>query len=181
MSATPLEIVAKQAQDYYKLSPVIILGTGASAAFGMSGMWDLAQYLVKTVDVASEDVATRKGWEECCVLLKNGMDLESALQQAPLGSAVTAKVVRATWDLLNPQDLNVFYSSMTNSVLFPLGKLLRHYLTSTQSQIHIITSNYDRLAEYACEQEGIHHYTEFSYGFPRRHAVPRDYQPQNDK
>jgi hypothetical protein len=51
---------------------------------------------------------------------------------------------------------------------------LRHYFTSTQSQVNIITSNYDRLAEYSCEQEGIHHYTGFSYGF-RRHAVPRDY------
>ncbi len=174
MSVTPLEIIAKQAQDYYKLAPVIILGSGASAAFGMSGMWDLAQYLVKTVDVSTEDVAIREGWEECCGLLNAGVDLESALQKVNLNPAVTAKVVRATWDLLNPQDLAVFYSSMTNNALFPLGRLLRHYLASTKSQIQIITSNYDRIAEYACEQEAIHHYTGFSYGF-RRHAVPRDY------
>lgn len=174
MSVTPLEIVAKQAQAYYKLSPVIILGSGASASFGMSGMGALAHHLITNIDVSKEDAGTRKGWEDCCSLLKAGVDLESALHKVTLESAVTAKVVRATWDLLNPQDLDVFYSSMTNSTLFPLGTLLRHYLASTQSQIHIITSNYDRLAEYACEQEGIHHYTGFSYGF-RRHAVPRDY------
>ncbi|MDH1803388.1 hypothetical protein N5D73_04625 [Aeromonas caviae] len=29
----------KQAQDYYSKAPIIILGSGASAAHGMSGMW----------------------------------------------------------------------------------------------------------------------------------------------
>lgn len=174
MSVLPLEIVAKQAQAYYKLSPVIILGSGASASFGMSGMGALAQHLIDKVDVSGEDAGTRKGWEDCCTLLMAGVDLESALHKVTLESNVTAKVVKATWELLNPQDLQVFYSSMNNNKLFPLGTLLRHFLASTQSQINIITSNYDRLAEYACEQEGIHHYTGFSYGF-RRHAVPRDY------
>lgn len=174
MSTVTLNDVAKQAQDYYKLSPVIILGSGASAAFGMSGMGALADHLINTVDVSAEDDAVRTGWEECCVQLGSGLDLESVLHKVSLDPKVTAKVVRATWDLLNPQDLQVFYTSMTSTTLFPLGSLLRHYLKSTQSQIHIITSNYDRLAEYACEQEGIHHYTGFSYGF-RRHPVARDY------
>ena len=42
MSEEVLEKISKQAQDYYKKLPVIILGSGASAAFNMSGMWKLA-------------------------------------------------------------------------------------------------------------------------------------------
>jgi hypothetical protein len=75
---------------------------------------------------------------------------------------------------LNPEDLEVFGRSMHDRTLFPLGKLVRHLLMSTQNQLNIITSNYDRVAEYACEQESIHHYTGFSFGY-RRHAIPRDF------
>ncbi len=37
----------KQAQDYYGKAPIIILGSGASAAHGMSGMGALAQHLTE--------------------------------------------------------------------------------------------------------------------------------------
>lgn len=174
MSETDLEIVAKQAQSYYKLTPVIILGSGASAAFGMSGMGALANHLLASVDVSGCADGVRANWETCCALLKDRVDLETVLHKVDLGEELTVKVVQATWNLLNPEDLDVFGHSMHQRDLFPLGALLRHLLESTQHQLNIITPNYDRLAEYACEQEGIHHYTGFSYGY-RRHAVPRDY------
>jgi hypothetical protein len=174
MSESTLEIVAKQAQQYYKYAPVIILGSGASAAYGMAGMQGLAEHLIADVDVSTADHANQAAWNHFCTLLKSGVDLETALHKVALPEELTNKVVRSTWGLLNPQDLKIFYLSMSDNKVFPLGKMLRHLLKSTQSQINIITSNYDRLAEYACEQEGIHHYTGFSYGF-RRHAVPKDY------
>jgi hypothetical protein len=168
------ELIAKQAQDYYNRSPVIILGSGASAAYGLSGMGALATHLIDTVDVSSEDPDARKSWTSFCELLDDGVDLESALHKVTLPSGITTKVVLATWELLNPQDLSIFQDSIGKHDLFPLGKLLKHFLASTQTQINIITSNYDRLAEYACEQENIHHYTGFSFGY-KRHAVPRDH------
>lgn len=168
------ELIAKQAQDYYNCSPVIILGSGASAAYGLSGMGALATHLVNTVDVSLEDTDAQLAWTEFCKLLKSGTDLESALHKVTLSSGITKKVVLATWELLNPQDLSIFQDSLGKHDLFPLGKLLKHFLASTQTQINIITSNYDRLAEYACEQENIHHYTGFSFGY-KRHAVPRNH------
>ena len=36
----------KQAQDFYSKVPVIVLGSGASAAHGMSGMNGLAEHLI---------------------------------------------------------------------------------------------------------------------------------------
>jgi hypothetical protein len=174
MNKHEIDVVAKQAQEYYKAAPVIILGSGASAAFGLSGMAALAKHLVSTVDVSEEDGEGRAAWDAFCAMLVSGIDLESALLKITLSDETTSKVVLATWKLLNPEDLTVFYASMGNNHLFPLGKLIRHFLASTQSQVNIITSNYDRLAEYACEQEGIHHYTGFSYGF-KRHSVARDF------
>nr|WP_232103391.1 SIR2 family protein [Serratia liquefaciens] len=43
-------------------------------------------------------------------------------------------------------------------------------LRSTQGKVNIITTNYDRIAEYACEQARIHHYTGFAHGFRRFQA-----------
>ncbi|MYN30042.1 hypothetical protein [Duganella levis] len=101
------ELIAKQAQDYYNHSPVIILGSGASAAYGLSGMGALATHLIDTVDVSSEHPEAQKSWSSFCELLNDGVDLESALHKITLPSGITTKVVLATWELLNPQDLSI--------------------------------------------------------------------------
>ena len=40
--------------------------------------------------------------------------------------------------------------------------------------LNIVTTNYDRLAEYACDQGRIHHYTGFTHGFFRQLAAPTE-------
>jgi len=174
MPEDSLNKIAKQAQDYYKDVPVIILGSGASAGYGMPGMWALGQHLVE--DISTDDIANNDhdSWKEFCSFLKNGIDLESALHKVPLSPEIIEKVVISTWNLLVPEDLSIFNKSLRNNELFVLGKLLRHMFRSTSRHINIITPNYDRLAEYACEQENIHHYSGFSYGF-RRNIVEKDY------
>lgn len=174
MSEEYLDKISKQAQDYYKETPVIILGSGASAAFGMSGMRDLSQYLITAI--SSDDLSPQEqsSWERFCGLLNDNIDLESALHEVTLSIVLTERVLVSTWNLLVPQDLDVFEKSLKNPDLFSLGKLLKHMFRSTRNELNIITSNYDRLAEYACEQENIHHYSGFSHGY-RRHHVKKDY------
>ena len=169
-----MEAISKQAQDYYKNTPVIILGSGASAAYDMSGMWALSQHLIKTIEVEDLSQPEIGSWAEFCGLLEGGEDLESALHKINLSPELTNRVVLATWALLAPQDIAVFDKSLVDSSLFPLGTLLKHMLRSTTKQINIITPNYDRLAEYACEQENIHHYSGFSHGY-RGSPVKKDY------
>jgi hypothetical protein len=169
-----LDVISKQAQDYYKNTPVIILGSGASAAYDMSGMWDLAQHLIKTIKAEDLSPTEIQSWTEFCALLEKNIDLESALHQVNLSPELTSRVVLSTWELLAPEDLAVFEKSLNDSNLFPLGALLTHMLRSTTKQIDIITPNYDRLAEYACEQENIHHYSGFSHGY-RGNPVKIDY------
>ncbi len=170
-----LDQISKQAQDYYKKTPTtILLGSGASAAFGMSGMGKLSQHLkdkVKSSDLSTEE---QKSWTKFCDELTKGIDLETALHSAKLSDELTNRVVAQTWELLHPEDLKVFYEAMLNPELFPLGKLLGHMFKSTVKELDIITPNYDRLAEYACEQENIHYYSGFSHGFKGRIAK-KDY------
>tara|TARA_Y100000296_G_C5176296_1_gene260279 strand:+ start:1292 stop:2311 length:1020 start_codon:yes stop_codon:yes gene_type:complete len=169
-----LDKISKQAQDYYKNTPVIILGSGASAAFEMSGMWKLAQHLLANVEVRDLHDHEQTSWRNFCEKLRANIDLETALHDVPLSSELTGRVVSETWNLLAPEDFKVFEESINNPKLFPLGKLLKHMFKSTVKELNIITPNYDRLAEYACEQENIHHYSGFSHGY-RGHTAKKDY------
>lgn len=174
MTDNIIEIISKQAQSYYKEMPVIILGSGASAAHGISGMHPLSQFIVKSVDVTDCNAADMAAWDVFCGLLLDGVDLESALHQVALSPNTTQKIISATWNFLAPQDRNVFDKSLNDSNYFPLGRLLKHMLRSTVPSLNIITPNYDRLAEYSCEQEGIHHFSGFSHGY-RGHLSAKDY------
>ena len=164
MSEKELDQVSKQIQDHYKDPPVIILGSGASAALGMSSMWLLSKHLMSTVKGADLSDEYQALWDKFCCLLKADVDLETALHKVSLSFVLTERVGASTWSLLTTEDIAIFNCSLINSDLFPLGRLLKHFFRSTLSQLNIITPNYDRLAEYACEQEQIHHFTGFSHG-----------------
>jgi hypothetical protein len=174
MSEDVLDKISKQAQDYYKNTPVIILGSGASAAFGMSGMGALSKHLIASVVVTDLQGEEQQSWGDFCGQLNNDVDLETALHNIPLSQELTSRVVTETWNLLAPEDIEIFEESLNIASLFPLGKLLKHMFRSTAKELNIITPNYDRLAEYACEQENIHHYSGFSHGF-KGVAVKKDY------
>lgn len=158
----------KQAQDYYSQAPAIILGSGASVAFGISGMSDLATHLLVNVDVSKEGVNEQKVWQQFSKLLGEGVDLESALHQIRLPPILTERVITLTWNLINSEDLSIYHQAIHDRNHFALGNLLSAMFKSTLKHINIITTNYDRLAEYASEQEGLYHYTGYSNGFTRR-------------
>jgi len=160
-----IETALKQIQAYYAATPVLLLGSGASAAFSMAGMWQLGQHLIKTVPTENLTPYDEKCWVQFCEDLGNEIDLETALTNNRLSTILTSAIISSTWELLNPQDLGVFRNAISDQNFFPLGKLLRHMLRSTAKKIDIITTNYDRLAEYACEQESIYYYTGFSQGY----------------
>jgi hypothetical protein len=164
----------KQAQDYYGKVPLIVLGSGASAAYGMSGMSALASYLIKNTDIAELSSRDANSWSEFCGLLNSNVDLESALHRVTMSEELTERIIKLTWTLINGEDLNIFEQFLQGNVNFGLGKLVSHMFRSSISNINIITTNYDRLAEYACEKEGFHHYTGFTHGFFRQIVRPND-------
>ena len=168
------EKILKQAQNYYSRSPTIILGSGASAAFKMPSMGELADHLKNNISNSDLNESEKSVWGEFCNELDAGTDLETALHNIHLSESLTTKVVLSTWKLLTPKDLSIFHESLSSPNFFPLGKILKHMFGSTISEINIITTNYDRLAEYACEQENIHYYNGFSHGY-KKLPVAKDY------
>lgn len=164
----------KQAQDFYGKAPVIILGSGASAAHGMSGMWALANHLVDNTDISGLNTAEIETWDEFCQLLKDNVDLETALYRVTASEELTFRIVKSTWALINSEDNEIFRNSLEDNAMFPMTRLLQHMFKSSLKTVNIVTTNYDRLAEYACDQGRIHHFTGFTHGFFRQLAAPTE-------
>jgi len=164
----------KQAQDFYGKAPVIILGSGASAAHGMPRMEALARHLDANTDTYGLSVAEIEVWSKFGLLLQNNVDLETALHQVTASEELTSRIVNATWSLINSNDNKIFQKSLQNNAMFPLSRLLEHMFKSSLTTINVVTTNYDRLAEYACDQGRIYHYTGFTHGFCRQLAAPSE-------
>ena len=161
--------IALFAQECVRKFPVIIVGSGASAAYGIPGMPQLKDHLV---DVACPRTATPEEmdkWSKFQTKLGT-TDLESALDEFLLPETLTSLVVESTWDYLAPFDYDVFEQAISNHDLFPLTRLFKHLFNSTRHDIHVVPPNYDRLAEYAADAADLGHYTGFHYGHIRSRA-----------
>lgn len=175
LSKSPLELAHEIAQECISKAPVIILGSGASAAYGIPGMPALKDHLLQAklpVESSTEDVATWKLFTE--TLQK--VDLETALTEIRLSDQMTRHVVVTTWEFLAPYDAKVFDEFVADRAMFPLSRLYQHLFKSTHQEINVVTPNYDLLAEYAAEAAELCHYTGFGYGHLRLRAkdnVPR--------
>jgi hypothetical protein len=126
----------KQAQDYYGRAPVIILGSGASAAHGMSGMWALANHLVENTDISGLNATELDEWKKFCQLLKDNVDLETALHQITASEELTSRVVKSTWELINSEDDEVFQKSLQDNAMFPMTRLLEHMFKSSLKTVN---------------------------------------------
>jgi hypothetical protein len=170
MTPEQTETVHRIAQDCIGRSPVVILGSGASAGFGIPGMPALKTHLQSISCPDTQDPEDEHKWSEFKSALAT-KDLETALNDVRLPERLTRHIVEATWDFLAPKDYEVFERVINDRNLFPLTKLFRHLLRSTRTEIDVVTPNYDRLAEYAADAGSLAHYTGFDYGYIRSRSV----------
>ncbi len=170
------EKVIKQAQDCYAAHPVLVLGSGSSVPFKMPTMKDLTDNLVSNISVKKLGDADIDCWNNFKDELSKGTDLETALHKIQLSDELSKRVIKQTWHYINTEDLKIFKESLRNRNYFPLSSLISRLFNSTHRKLEIVTTNYDRLAEYAVENANFLHYTGFTYGYTRRMEYPQKTQ-----
>lgn len=171
---TAPEIAREFAQATLSLAPVIILGSGASASHGVPGMWPLAVQLssaVTPIDWGTDEVAE---WSKFKDRLAAKDDLETALSAVRLTDRQTAFVASETRAFLLPADLTVLERLLEDRRSLPLSRLFKHLFTSTHRTLHVVTPNYDRLAEYAADAAELSTFTGFSQGYLQTRARSPD-------
>lgn len=141
------EALFKQLQSWTNNIPLIILGSGASVPFKLPSMWSLGEHVKNTISFTKPE--DQEQFEKFVAEFDATGDLESTLTKLQLRPNVLAEIVDETWKLVSKADLDAYEHFIKKDVDFPLAKLIQYFLNTAGKKLSIITTNYDRLAEYA--------------------------------
>ncbi len=158
-------------QFFLEKNPLIILGSGSSAAYGLPTMTNLSQMLIehKTDFNLSDNVVS-----DFFKNLNSGMDLETAMALADQLSDKDKKAIKMlVWDTINKSEKSFVSSSLTNDFdNFSLVNLIQKIVAPTPHKADIITTNYDRLTEYAADIAGTSIVTGFEGSYIKKMEMP---------
>jgi hypothetical protein len=162
-------IVSEIFKSVQKLTsnPLLFIGSGASAAYGLPNMYVLGEYLISTLSPKYSDDTEWKRFEEN---LANGQDLETALTDIILKSAIINDIRKVTWELVSDADLKLFNDITFGVSYMPLAALIKKLFQVHPQTVNIITTNYDRVIEYACDKAGIPVNTGFNGCYSKRYV-----------
>lgn len=141
------DALLKQLQDWTNKVPLIILGSGASVPFGLPSMRKLGEHLKNTLSF--DDKADELQFEAFKNSFDEHQDLEKVLLGIHLNNNVLNAVIKATWKLISEADLQAYEQFVLNGRAVPLVILMKHLLSTTNRKLSIVTTNYDRIAEYS--------------------------------
>lgn len=143
----------RRIQKYTERIPAFILGSGASIPYGLPSMESLAGNICDQLDAKYKG---QKVWDEIYDKFTSGMSIEDVINYGCTEDIIN-DIIKCTWEYINNAD-NLFFNKLfplrNNSEkgdLFPLSVLFKHFINSTPSTLHVITTNYDNIAEYACD------------------------------
>jgi len=139
----------KIVQQYTEDKPLLLIGTGATIPYGIPGMDKLAEHLLSTL---GDKYKSDSGWIKFTKGVNSGLDLETALSDINLNDAIINDIIIQTWLLVSNADFDLLTKILRDKELLPLSQLIYKMYTPTPQCINIITTNYDRVIEYACDQ-----------------------------
>ena len=91
-------------------------------------------------------------WEQIVEKLETGTDLENALTEIRVEGDLFEDITIETWNLITEADLRVFRQARIAGKRLPLANLINKFYQHHPQCLNIITTNYDRVIEYACDQ-----------------------------
>ena len=147
-----LDELKSRLQKHFADRMVTIVGSGASAALGLPTMADLAEQLQLVIPglVAPSSLTN---WQAISAELDAGTDLESALKAVDIEEQLLSNIVQAVGDFVFEKERLVIEQLVNGKIVFPFSGLLRHIVFAT-GRAEVITTNYDRLIEFAAELAG---------------------------
>lgn len=148
--------VYKYVQDLFQRGVVIIVGSGASCAYGLPSMGQLADHLIETVAEPTPEVdepASRE-WQRIKAGLAEGMGLESALGANPLPESLADELTAAITDRVRQSEGEAIAKILQSDEVPAFGRLFEYSLRSA-AHTDVITTNYDRLIEVHAARAGV--------------------------
>ena len=140
-------------QEHFTDGLALVIGSGLSTAEGIPGMPALAMHLSNSAGVLTGTDATL--WLQIKTVLDAGGGLEAALLQHPPSPTLEVWIARETCKQLMPKEREIMSAVLRGDRSLRLTTFLARVLKPTNG-LPILTPNYDRLIELACEMAGFH-------------------------
>ena len=147
MDEKTLEALTKKVQDWTNQVPLIILGSGASIPFGIPSMSELGEFLKNNISFS--EIEDQHQFDDFKSEFDKNKDLETTLLNIQLRDTVLDEIVCKTWSLINQKDIEFYEKLLQDNSLMSLSEFISYLLKTAQQKLTIVTTNYDRLAEYA--------------------------------
>lgn len=140
-------------QGHFTDGLCLVIGSGLSAAEGIPGMPELGAHLNKSAGELTGTDATL--WNQIKVLIDSGEGLEAALLKQPPSTTLEGWIAQRTCALLMPKEREIMGAVLRGDCSLRLTTFLSKVLHPSNG-LPILTPNYDRLIELACEMAGFH-------------------------
>ncbi|WP_419840013.1 SIR2 family protein [Candidatus Poriferisodalis sp.] len=168
--STPLELVAAAARRCLQTVPVIVLGSGASIAHELPSTGDVTEFVRLQSPDPSWSSEELGAWQSLIERLEDS-DIEEALARQNLPDSLQDYIVRVVWGFIQERDCSAFNEIISSGLRTPLARLYDFFFSTSEQEVSVVTTNYDRLAEYSADIANRWHYSGFPPGYYRqRHA-----------
>ncbi len=157
-----LNDIAKMIQEYLSDSPLVVMGSGASVPYGLPTMDGIASVL-------RNDTLLQR--EKDSIKLFSDMNLfglETAIDNSLLSENAKNQIRILTWSCINEADLVFFRDKNFEDRMQSLVQLIKKIIATSPNQLVVVTTNYDRLFEYAADLYGASTETGFEGNFIRK-------------
>ena len=147
------EDVISFVQGHFTDGLVLVVGSGLSSAEGLPGMPALADYLkASATELQGADATV---WSKIVILLEGKKGLEAALIKHAPSESLETWIRNKTCELLLPKEREIIQAVVKGEQVPRLTCFLSKILKPADG-LPILTPNYDRLIEVACEMANFH-------------------------
>lgn len=152
-------------QGYLENSPVIVLGSGASMPYGLPSMGALADVIKKDPIIRADPNYANL----CNAMDKSGLEL--AIDSVDLKQETLDNIRIVVWKAVGEKDWEYFHNNPASAPK-TMVKLLEKVIAPTPNMATVVTTNYDRLPEYAADLIGATTVTGFEGELIRKFELP---------
>lgn len=149
-----INTIKKKIQDFFQEGTVTIVGSGLSLAEGIPGMGELAKELQTEIPRFLSVADDVKLWKQIDSELAKGIGLEEALHNTRPSVHVEECIRKVTARYIGKADKSILADIVKKGKYLRFSEYLQRFTIRNQGMT-VITTNYDRLIEYACESNNI--------------------------
>lgn len=142
-----VEKIINNIQKYLEDPPLVILGSGASMPYGLPSMGDLMKEIQK-------DEVIKK--DPNFLMLNDKLEelgLEAGVDAVELSEDTLNRIRNIVWTAINKKDFD-YLDGHDFEAPIEFKRLLYKIINTSKNKVVVVTTNYDRLAEYAGDAIG---------------------------